>query len=527
MTIHELQEKPDEKKPWVTPSQEIDRETKDTQATTFEYRSEDTAKKLVSQRRTWRSSSKESSEELEERPKSRAGTVGDTEAKEPKLEEGNEDESTVDEQQAPTLAEDKIQEESSVSNLQDKLYADTGHYSPNPTALDKASEDKEHTGNTSSGISELPDVPRQEVTMMLDESGKGSTMEHGALKLHVPKPVDKQQVSENRVREQTVKLDYQIAKLSQANKQLEYNLSLQCSHDQGNKILQSFQQQLKQQKEELDQIKAQILLKGEQQQEWWEISLEEVKIIKVLSQEDWGCYARGKFRGQKVSIKSLNQVTLSHFTTEHTRQLMRKMAQIQHPNLLPFLGAVFNEESPNNCLVIINEFSETVLRFAYRDFNMVEEKNKLPILGDIAAALCFLHSQRQPIIHGDVSSENVHLEEKRNNNWKAKLTDFASANLLHPSTKQTTPYSAPEILQGEEQTPKLDVYSFGVLACEVALFCVPPDPEQFPSMLKEVQASQKNQEIYEFAKDCTQPIPSDRPSMSTVLDKLDELIDED
>ena len=62
--------------------------------------------------------------------------------------------------------------------------------------------------------------------------------------------------------------------------------------------------------------------------------------------------------------------------------------------------------------MIITELLDTTLRKAY----------------DVASALCYLHGLEEPIIYRDVSSANVILKAVPKGEWKAKLSDFGSAN---------------------------------------------------------------------------------------------------
>ena len=90
---------------------------------------------------------------------------------------------------------------------------------------------------------------------------------------------------------------------------------------------------------------------------------------------------------------------------------------------------------------------------------------------DIARALNYLHlMQPVAIIHRDISSANVLLEQLPLNRWKAKVTDYGSANLLHQlSTKNPggPAYAAPEADSPRRQSPKMDIYSFGALMLEI------------------------------------------------------------
>ena len=202
------------------------------------------------------------------------------------------------------------------------------------------------------------------------------------------------------------------------------------------------------------------------------------------------------------------------------------MAQVCHPNLLLLIGAVLSTEGAGP--LIITELLDGSLCSAY-EANMLEGKSKVPILRDVASALTYLHSHRTPIIHRDVSSANVLLEEtKQPIQWKAKVSDFGSANLIYLATtpfEGAAVYSAPEVSTEDRsrQTAKIDVYSFGVLVCEVALCRFPPDRDQFPYMLRDVHHT--TLDMFPLVQDCTNHAHQDRPAMSQVLERINQIRD--
>ena len=98
----------------------------------------------------------------------------------------------------------------------------------------------------------------------------------------------------------------------------------------------------------------------------------------------------------------------------------------------------------------------------------------IKIATDVSAALNNLHLWTPPILHRDVSSPNVLLEPSGNGIWKAKLSDYGSANLVQSiSAGSVAPgnpfYAAPEAKFPDQHTPAMDVYSFGVLLMEMIL----------------------------------------------------------
>ena len=96
------------------------------------------------------------------------------------------------------------------------------------------------------------------------------------------------------------------------------------------------------------------------------------------------------------------------------------MVQLRHPNLVLFIAAVLDDQGGP---MIITELLDTTLRKAYED-NLLHPglDQCMDIFRDVASALCYLHD------HRDVSSANVLLKAMANNRWKAKLSDFGSAN---------------------------------------------------------------------------------------------------
>lgn len=94
----------------------------------------------------------------------------------------------------------------------------------------------------------------------------------------------------------------------------------------------------------------------------------------------------------------------------------------------------------------------------------------IAVLRDCLAALAALHRER--IVHGDIKPGNVMLKRTGN----AKIIDIGSAfDVEQPPPKRTcTPgYAAPEVLDGQDSTPRSDLCSLGYVLVEM-LAGVPP-----------------------------------------------------
>lgn len=256
----------------------------------------------------------------------------------------------------------------------------------------------------------------------------------------------------------------------------------------------------------------------------WEVSVQEVELDKtqILGTGAWGYVVEGRFRGQKVAVKCLHSLIQQPHFLQTIRREIDIMARLRHPHLLLFIAvAVQTATGP----MIITELLDTSLRRAYEQ-NQLLPSNTVIIFREVASALNYLHLQDSGIIHRDVSSANVLLEWKSDQHWKAKLSDFGSANLIRQSATVgpgAMVYAAPEVrtANGELQTPKLDVYSFGVLVTEV-LLCKFPSIEDFQAMLEGLKV--KWPTAYPVAYSCTRERPMDRPTMALLLEQLNELV---
>ena len=330
------------------------------------------------------------------------------------------------------------------------------------------------------------------------------------------------------------KLSLMAAQLSEAQQKLneEKKLSGQykAERDQYEKDLGHTREELGEVRKELGEVRKELAdLKKEHPtcKTFWIAERHNVtQLQKPLGGGAWGYVVEGQFRGQQVAVKCIHE---NYITEQHTiKRVYREictMAQMCHPNLVQFIAAVMDDQGGP---MIITELLDTTLRKAYMD-SLLNMAQCVDILCDVASALSYLHELETPIIHRDVSSNNVLLKGVTSDRCIAKLADFGSANwvkLASTMGEGTIIYTAPEAYPPHPtqrpkapapQTTKIDVYSYGVLMCEVTL-------GEFPDHkhLREMKEKMKTKHVFlhTLVMKCTQEKPDKRPTMDVVLREL-------
>ena len=253
----------------------------------------------------------------------------------------------------------------------------------------------------------------------------------------------------------------------------------------------------------------------------WLINKSEVKMTsEVLGIGGWGEVRVGVFRGIRVAAKCLHSLIVSDYNITTFSREMEMAALIRHPNIVQFIGAT-TEENP----IILTELMPTSLRKELETSSPMLYPVVLSISLDVACALNYLHLFKpHPILHRDVSSPNVLLQPV-GNGWRAKLSDYGSANLQHLIGFTVSPgspiYSSPEAANPHNHSPAMDVYSFAVLSIEM-LICQLPDPKERQTQLS--IAVKDHVTIRQILVACLNNEWESRPTMSDVIRELKQSI---
>jgi serine/threonine protein kinase len=270
----------------------------------------------------------------------------------------------------------------------------------------------------------------------------------------------------------------------------------------------------------------------------------------ILGRGGHGTVYKGTLKdGSLIAVKRCVLMTSEQQKKEFGKEMLI-LSQINHKNIVKLLGCCLEVEVP----MLVYEFipNGTLFQFIHGDngSHNIPFSTRIHIALESALALAYLHSWASPpILHGDVKSSNILLDE----NYAAKVSDFG-ASILAPADKSqfmtlvqgTCGYLDPEYMQTCLLTDKSDVYSFGVVLLEMltgktAFNLEGPENERslslrFLSAMKEgrlmdvIDDQIKSdsdagllEEVAELARQCLEMVGESRPSMNDVAEKLDRL----
>ena len=199
----------------------------------------------------------------------------------------------------------------------------------------------------------------------------------------------------------------------------------------------------------------------------WVVERREIQLTdQELGRGAWATVSVAIFRGACVAAKCVHNQIVSPHNIQLFKREMDMAARIRHPNLLLFIGATLEGE-----MVILTEMMPTSLRRKLQREYQMSPRLTISIGLDVAKALNYLHLMRpHPLIHRDISSANILLEPLPNGRWRAKVSDYGTVNLqenLATIGPGSPCYAAPEANDPTQQSPKMDIFSFGALLMEM------------------------------------------------------------
>lgn len=186
-----------------------------------------------------------------------------------------------------------------------------------------------------------------------------------------------------------------------------------------------------------------------------------------------------KCAGKRVHHLFLRDEEITTITQRFAEEC-HLLSRIRHPNIVQFLGVYFQEGEIAPILVM--EFLQCNLTTCIEKHGILPDEITYSILHDIAVGINYLHHQVPPIIHRDLSSNNILLTQS----MMAKISDLGVAKILNLSQKLasrmtqnpgTLAFMPPEVLVANPKyDTSIDMFSYGILIIHI-LSCKWPEPQ--------------------------------------------------
>ena len=220
----------------------------------------------------------------------------------------------------------------------------------------------------------------------------------------------------------------------------------------------------------------------------------------------------------------------------------RLLSKIRHSNIVQFLGVFFEEGA--RVPILVMEFLHTNLTHCIEKYGVFPKEISYSILHDVALGLYYLHSQTPPIIHRDLSSNNVLLTA----NMTAKISDLGVARILNLTAAQvsqmtrvpgTIAFMPPEVMiANPTYHTSVDEFSYGILMIHI-LSGMWPEPLVGPTrtvdgeLVPVTEAERRDlflgavgndHPLYDLIINCISNDPASRPHADLILAQLGEMV---
>ena len=250
-----------------------------------------------------------------------------------------------------------------------------------------------------------------------------------------------------------------------------------------------------------------------------------------------------QYKGLTCAAKKLHQALYEQGMGYAARRFQEECAilsRLRHPNIVQFLGVYHQPGSILPALVM--EYLPMTLAQCLDEYGVLPNEIGYSVIKDVALALSYLHQHSPPVIHRDLSANNVLLTP----GMTAKISDLGVAKILdlNPSQMRTmtqTPgtqcYMPPKALVPRPRySTKVDVFSFGVLM--VHLFsgqwpfpteAVIVDPQDDSRVIPQTETDRRQEYLDAIARDhplmnlmlgCLHNSPARRPEAVEILTQV-------
>uniref|UniRef100_I1P5D2 Protein kinase domain-containing protein n=1 Tax=Oryza glaberrima TaxID=4538 RepID=I1P5D2_ORYGL len=236
----------------------------------------------------------------------------------------------------------------------------------------------------------------------------------------------------------------------------------------------------------------------------------------ILGRGGHGIVYKGVLEDNTVVAIKKSKMMEEAQTKEFAREMFI-LSQINHRNVVKLLGCCLEVEVP----MLVYEFVSNGTLYHYihgKDSEVdIALDTHLQIAAESAEALSYMHSSASPpILHGDVKTANILLDDK----FDAKVSDFGASKLAPTDEAEIATLLLTRkkalYLDGPEEDRSL-------VSCFTTAVKVGRHQELLDSQVRNELSDEMLQEITHLLMRCLSMIGEERPAMKEVAERLESL----
>ena len=283
-----------------------------------------------------------------------------------------------------------------------------------------------------------------------------------------------------------------------------------------------------------------------------------IKSIKIGSQIGRGANGRileAKWEGIVVAVKEIHSIFMNEVSDVEFQSLKRSFLReceqsirLRHPNIVRFFG-IYHPPGARLPSLVMERLHCSLTTFLEETPPGISMEAKIAIIKDVALGLRYLHTRNPPIIHRDLSSNNVLLSKE----MEGKIGDLGTARLVDakrqskmtkaPGTADFMPPEALEDVTNIRYGKELDMFSFGCVMLHTLsgewpapsqAVIINPETGVITGGRSEAQRRSKHFEkivdksklgaLISIIESCLNNLPKNRPMIESVCDQLENEI---
>ena len=242
---------------------------------------------------------------------------------------------------------------------------------------------------------------------------------------------------------------------------------------------------------------------------------------EVIGHGSYAVVKKLRFRGLECVGKKMHDILYLNATPQQREDMLTRfqgecelLMRLPHPCVVQFMGVYFEEGTLLPILVM--ERLHSTLAATIDRYGVLPDQISYDILYDVSLGLRYLHEHSPPIIHRDLSANNILLTS----HMSGKISDLGVAKMLSLSPAQMTQlvqskapgtpcYMPPETHSSRPKyDTKIDIYSMGVMLIHV--FCgewpfptdaFQPDPQNSDSLIPVTEVERRAEFLRKIGDD--------------------------